>query len=482
MKQLRTNFSFDPNTYEIVNTLYSEARGFVKLINRKNDGISSVFCLAENFSSEKYVNYLNNKKFSNKNLYMSMSTFRRPDSATLDDILSVCCLCIDMDYKFTDKNGKHMPAEDVYRMFQTDMLKREAGIPMPSYIELGHRIRLVYIFSSPVKLPADDESERKNTVSWLKRIMTIICENVNSLNPGYNAEIQQLTKFVRVPGSFNIKWNDMKYRNGSPVFLNKTIYQISTVFSGKLWDVHELAEFVLPKLPSWYRTWKNTPKKKRKGKAYSAIHTDALMDKYINLLKLLQDNLWDVGYRETMSFLYWNFLMSKTDYRETIAVTSLRSFNGGFVTPLSDRELTIQAKPKKTYRYSLKTLQSILNIPDYILSSAGFKCYDKTEYNRKYMKELRKKNKDKRQADKLDLIRKVKNLSLRGFSVLEIAQKVKVSASTVRRYAQMHIDKSHSAVKSTCEANYFGCFSGERIMEVEKTASGFISNDYVLTG
>ena len=357
--------SFSNEEHSYINSLYNNTNGFVKIMcghNRKG-----IFTQAPALCNEKKDIYFNSKHLDLQNTMMSMSTYISKGSACEKNINTVCCLAVDVDYTFVNKNGQKAEPLLIWEMLKRELIEYEITIPMPTYIEYGHRLRLVYLLKSPVCLRIKDSNKRKSTITWLKRIMTIIAENINSLNPAYNAEIQNLTKFVRVPGSYNIKYDQEYCKADNRYYFKcngKYIISVKEIPNGKILDIKELSDFVLPILPTWYHSYKNKKEYKPLISIKNKNHNLAnMLQNRLAFLECLQDKGWNIGYREIMCFLYYNFSLQLGLSNEE-AKRNTCMFNARFKNPLNEKKMLSHATPRKLYNYKNRTLMELLGLTE----------------------------------------------------------------------------------------------------------------------
>lgn len=196
---------------EYCTDLYGSVCGFVKMMCGHNR--YGIYTPAAALSGDSAEKYMNSTHLDRQNMMMSMSTFRKKGHATLNNILAVCCLAVDVDYLFQEENGEPMEPMKVYRQIAKDCLEREFWFPVPTYVEYGHRLRLVYVLDQPFYLPHQDKKKRRSVIRWMLKMESAMACFLNKMDYRYHAEVQQLTKFVRVPESLNIKF-DTVYEEG----------------------------------------------------------------------------------------------------------------------------------------------------------------------------------------------------------------------------------------------------------------------------
>ena len=226
------------------------------------------------------------------------------------------------------------------------------------------------------------------------------------------------------------------------IFVPVSRHVITTRMTGRKWDIHELSDFVLPPLPSWYRAWKSF-----KGTGKRRIFTGnalTLSAKYIRLVELLQKEGYCEGYRETLCFMYWNFALTGGMTADEAKKSTL-AFNRRFSVPLREKEVLSHARPRKTYKYRLRTLVERLGISEDILRQAGFTGFDKKAYNRAYMKNRRAAKAVR--SNRKDLIRMVQKLKNQGCRLADICSQTKLSLATVKRYLKIKLIDLRCCIK-----------------------------------
>lgn len=424
---------------EFIKMLCSNTNGYFKIHCGHNR--SGNFIPASALCSKKYEKYITGIKLDDQNKMITQSTYITKGSACLSNINTVCCLAVDVDYEFKDKKGDLLDPLCVWSKLCWDCVENGYEMPTPTYIEYGHRFRLVYIFESPVCLRIRDKEKRRKVVVWLNRITQAIADEINHLNPLYHASAQSLTKSLRVPGSINAKFGmvyDSAERKMKPVCLYKYIVCIKKPINSKRWDVHELSDCILPDLPSWYDEYVKRKSKKAPLISLSNNVRDVrgMLKNRLCFLERLQKLGWDEGYREIMCFLFWNFSlqsgMSSEEAKNKVCV-----FNQNFIHPLPEKEMLQHSRPRKLYFYRADTLMRLLDVPVDIAFQAGLinnqkKMYDRA-YSRRYrmMKRIEKRKQDTKDRNKLiDMIHELRQM---GKTLAEIAVSVNRSVSTVKR-------------------------------------------------
>lgn len=437
------NLGFTSTENQYISDFYGQkAAGFLKIWGGKNK--TGVFPYGKTFCNEHAKDILKIDKLPSSNLFMSVSTFYGKKKATIDNIRSVQCIPIDIDYKFKDKRGDLLDPLVVWDMLQKDIINKRIFFPMPTYIEYGHRLRLIYLLNEGgVILPRVDKNRRKKILNLLRRIQEELINTINALNPLYHAEYNSYTSFVRVPASLNTIWEkrfDPNDFGGKPTFhVDEEYYvQIRKIANGRRWDFHDLADEVLPKLPEWYRD-----KKVKKNTPGIHISTNdrnisSMLTSRMHFLEILQDNGYDIGFREVMCFMYWNFAL-QSGYSETEAQLAALEFNRGFKHPMKEKEVISLSRPRKLYYYRMNTILSKLCVSEDLATACGYDTEFQKDYQKLYMRKYRMYKKKKagisrKQKSIKKLSESANKLRNKGIKLADIARKLSVSLSTVKRY------------------------------------------------
>ena len=230
-------------------------------------------------------------------------------------------------------------------------------------------------------------------------------------------------------------------------FVVKDKFLINVLPTGKChkWNVHELSDFVLPDLPEWYEEYKCKRDKPRKDKP--GIHITGtkagisqMMLRRMEFLCVLQEHGYDMGYREKMCFLYWNFAL-QAGMSEDDAKMAVIRFNNRFVHPLVEKDMLSHSKPRKLYYYKMQTVLMELGVPEHLSEKYDFDILSKNDYQKEYMRKYRKWEKIKRYSacdTKQQVMDKsavqAKELRDAGMKIKQIAIELGVSESTVKRY------------------------------------------------
>ena len=428
---------------EYIQTLCTNTNGYVKIHcgnNRRGNFVPAGALIGNNM--EKYLTGIG---LNNQNKMITQSTYKTKGSATLDNINTVCCLAVDVDYTLTDEKGNLLEPMDAWKAICAEIIERACFFPIPTYIEYSHRLRLVYMFEVPVCLRIEGTQARRSTIVWLNRITQTLADNLNAMNPKFCASAQSLTKSLRVPGSMNIKFQrhyvvETDSNFYTPVYKYRVC--VYKPINGHLWDVHELSDYILHDLPDWYDDYKKRKNMRKKPLIKMSLRkgdTHDMLQCRLNFLENLQRKGWDIGFREVMCFLYWNFSL-QMGMKQEEAIQAVHSFNENFKHPLPEKHMLQHSKPRKLYNYKTETLFCLLGVDISQMKVFGFSGSNKKEYDKVYSRRyriLKKIANHKKVQKKINLRKKVvaevSRLRELGYTLAYIANAVKCSVSTVKR-------------------------------------------------
>lgn len=184
------------------------------------------------------------QRFWEEDLYFSPMSFKNGSSERVaGNAYALYALAIDVDFKKSWNNESADP-----EAFYWDVLSEEVGrsVPVPTWVEMSHCLRLVYVLSDPLYL-CGKAKEAEALKRAARCTLTRFCRELND-RLDVSAEPQALNSFFRFPGSKNTK-------DGSTVRVLKV---------GEKTTLAEMMEY-LPDLPLWYGSWKEKRRRKRKG-------------------------------------------------------------------------------------------------------------------------------------------------------------------------------------------------------------------------
>ena len=444
-----------PDETAFLTSLYRGTNGYIKVMGSADRDVypdktrNSTFVTNSSFKKTTVSNTVNMRGFTRNNLYLSTSTFQDNTSATVDNIATVQCLCVDIDYKgkYQDHTPEYVLPILYDKMYQS--FCNSKFIPYPTYVETSRHLRFIYVLKEPVCLRIDNSKKRKSTVVWLNKILRSLATAINALDPDFNAEVQALTKFIRCPGSVNKRFINPKrsYNKKTHKFdiftcdealcydvhIKKCTYA-SNPYSKTVYDIHELSDMILPKLGDWYVAGKKSKKK-------SGEDTATLMKARIKRITALLSTDC-IGRREKMIFHLSNCLitlgMNPSDVQK-----QAEKFNQKFEIPLKSYELR-SAVTTKIYKFKEPVFAADLNIEPLYLSTS------KKEYDRKRYLDKKKEQVESGTTRTQKLNQKImeaKKLKEEGMTLSVIAERLDVSISSVKNYLKQDIKDIEQEVK-----------------------------------
>jgi hypothetical protein len=397
---------------------YQKSKGYVKFNSGRNR--RGVFVPSDELSGSLP------SLGTNVNLGIGLGEYSVPRlGGVLDNLSSIHFFAIDIDFDFPKS------PEEVILMLYSDLTSDMDGlspIPFPTYVEYGHRIRLLYALSEPYILRTRGR-HRRAAIRFCQKVIHCYAEVINGLNPHYHAEGQRLTTTFRPAGSINHKttWNPTTERPD-------TICHVPVKMirgGGKAMTMQDYSAFVMdsPKDHADKKAWKREHKRRVKVHVSSVRGGNHYLLDRVEALLRLQKDLSCIGMRETMCWNYHNLMLSlgKSDVE---AYALLKKFNDNFRIPLPKNELR-SARVKHVYHLSEQTFYAQFGMekdnptkdPDY------HKAYSKA-YRKEVKKNLEEKGQTKRQLRE-ERKEKVQKLHSEGMGAKEIAKLLQISVRTV---------------------------------------------------
>ena len=368
------------------------------------------------------------KLFGERNLYISMNGFISPKSARVSNLLYINVWAIDVDYKKTEE-FKLLKPEEMYER-HIEPFCGTYYLPRPTNIETGNQLRLIYILDQYMGLTKESREKQINLVRAIKgNIERRLEEHPWSSKWGIDKGMNGVQSYVRVP--YSESGNDrVKVRKvGSKVNLGV------------------LAEYYLSQRPQ-EKDGKEKSKEKAKSNRkkmrsqnyikYKHINEDRLKD-LEKIQKYYNTEGGGIGHREILCHLYrmHSFLLTGSDFE---ARRRMLEFNKNFVYPLPEHEVDVETRYSKRYKpYKNKTFLAALDISEdtaVALELTIIASMDQYESQKRYYKRKRKEaeKKGKTKHAKMEKRKeKVIDLHKKGYTKSEIAKKLGVSLSTVKR-------------------------------------------------
>lgn len=304
------------------------------------------------------------------------------------------------------------------------------GIPIPSYIECGHQLRLLYLLDDPINMSM---SYAKKALRAISRLQTYICSKLNEAF-ACGAEPQLISGYYRLPGSINT--------------CDNSIVRIWKA-AGNKYKLAELIEEYLPDLPMTpeeYRKWKRKAKKKTAGR--TLVSQDGKIARLHNAYILCTDRMRcfealrtyasQNHLREILTFLYVATALSINEDLDPVEVAS--EFNRGFPSPLPENELRWTFCITHAYSFRTETIAAKLGLPLEILAEYGL-CS-----NRRARERAEKEaNGETRKQKAEDHYEEYKRLADLGMKRKEIAREMGLSVETIKKYRQRRYRESDEA-------------------------------------
>lgn len=427
---------------EIFSKLYKNSDGFIKIMS--GDNRKGFFYNREALCDRiKLESILNSRRFSLDNIYASMATYKTMQHATMDNILTVNALAIDVDYTLY-KSQENVTFQEAMRALELAVLE---GFPAPTYIEYSRNMRLVYVLDQPYIIPID-KKKAESCQTFLKRVGKCLSDKLNEHTDliHFKAEPQRLTSFIRIPFSLN-KRTKGHYDYDRELYVIDLVnrYEVNIKSFGGKWDVQKLSESVLPPLFDGYEEWKQRNKNKKPSKIIP-IKPQGVMNQRLRELEELQYRGYDIGYREKMCYFYW-LTAVQAGQSESEAIQSVKKFNANFKIPLDEHRLLTDCRPSKYIdsrtgkqcegwerRFKDITIREQLGLgtaePD-LFRGEGMSNSDKCK--KYYEKKINGNTKQKQIENQ---IRQAQKLREDGMTWKEVASAIGISERTAKRLGE----------------------------------------------
>lgn len=340
---------------------------------------------------------------SNSDLFFTPNTFKvGSKTPKQENLFNVYCLALDVDYKDHGSGNGSAKPEDFFWAEIAPLCG--SIIPVPSYIEVGHQLRLIFVLSEPILVQGSAKGKR--LLKAAKQALKRLSEALNSeLSCG--CEPQKVSSYYRFPGSVNSK-------DGSTVRVR--------AISEERYSLQEIMDEFLPPVPDWYTSWVT----KRKGKKQPAqMHNSFILWK--NRLEKLEEIRSEKVNRENLCFVYaQGILWTNPDVGYDELMEKVYEFNMGFPTPLKEKELRSKMNSMKVsnpHRFKNSTINEFIGLEAF---SSGEREREKERKERIAKGEMRWQ-KTEAKAER------VKELKAEGKTNKDIAEIMGVSVRQIQK-------------------------------------------------
>lgn len=383
----------------ILNTIFDEdLGGFIKI----RSGNRQRFFNSKNLrESKKLENQLNAKYFSKEKYYLSLCTYKSTETGAMTNISAIQGFQVDIDFKKMEEY-KELSHQQIIGLLELDHFNQD--IPIPNYIEVGNNLRLIYLFNSPV-------GATKKSINLINKTISVLTRKVAYMG----GDKQTVSSMIRLPGSINEK-------EGSEInFIpyESSRYELSDIRDGWLEDYVK----------------RDRTSKKRKvtfTKTEKTLHLAREKD-LMTLLELRNQKM--SGHRSHFIFIYSAISLAQ-GYSKSEILKKVEFINQMFSSPLSSADL--KSKISTRFRkFKTQTIIDYLDItPDEMKSMSTLFDYEekrvrrKERHQRDYVKRTNREDKGREMQEE------VKFYKDRGFKQKEIAEKLGIALSTVKKYSK----------------------------------------------
>ena len=429
-----------PDTlYNYITDLYGDAKGYVKIHCGKNRS-GWMYSTDYLINRDNLSGALSNHRFTNDNLYMSISTFKSLKNAQKSNLLSTVCLTVDCDIHSGSMIGINEDDPEELHDIQEKLCEMvfNGHIPSPTYIEYGRNFRLIYILEQPFILTKN----KVRGIKLLERIQLMLTERINAYAPEWHADSKpRLTSHIRVPYSNNKRdYGGYDFSTGqwNPLIVR---YFVEIKKIGPKISLQDMIDIVLPDLPDWYASWKAKKKSKKsvvtKVVKFPRLTPDSLSYVRMQDLETLQSRGWGDGYREKMCHLYYQSALITYDRDKATELTL--EFNRKFAHPLQDHTVRVECcHTKKLYKYRDKTIREMLECESETDLFSG-NDIAKKERDKAYYEQKRAEKEKAGLTKKQEIERnrkKVSEMRASGMKWQTIADELGVSLRTAKTYGK----------------------------------------------
>lgn len=374
-----------------------DLKGFIKMRSGKMQRFANIENLRD---KEKFERQINAHYFTKNNFFVSLCSYKTTENGSQKNLSGIQGFQIDIDFRKIAE-FKDYSHNQIIWMLKEDFFNRE--LPIPNLIERGNNLRLIYIFKSVV-------GATKKSVALVNKIIAKFTDEVAFLG----GDKQTINSMIRLPGSINTKTGAVVETEIHSTYK----YELSEMMDGWLDDY---------KKKKYYKNGNViTLAKTTKSLNYSRIKD---LDKLVEL----RDKEMK-GCRANFFFIYSSTLMSM-NYDEKSMAREVVRVNKGFREPIPNVLTKINKKP---FRFKNETIIEKLSITKdemkYMTTiiDKGVKADRRSEKRKEtYIpKTACKKKQDKTLAG-------VKKGLAEGLKQIEIAEKLKISLPTVKKYAKI---------------------------------------------
>ena len=383
------------------------AKDYVKDLHSSNDGFITIAKNQDTWK-QQYFNDINkiNIKLNTKDTYVSQNSFIK-ESRQLINLNRLHSIYIDIDCY-----NKNLTKEAVIYFLE----EMYGEIPRPKYlIDSGRGVYYIILINENKKKLAEWQTIEKflyNKMEWL----------------GADAKCLDATRVLRIINSVNSK------NNGKVKILDQYDYNYS---------IDEILENYIPEIPKYKKA-----KKKKKGRPRKFVSLFNLYNLYASriqdietLCRLRKYNM--NGYRETTLFLYRYFSNVFHDDEEK-SLDNMLELNSMFTEPLSEAKLINDTESASRYykdvryKYSNAKLISLLDITleeqKELITIISTKEKYRRNNLRRYKENRNEEGKTKKEIEIEVQSKLSKELKQKKFTNKQIAEKLGISESTVKRY------------------------------------------------
>lgn len=425
-----------------INSIYQNAVGCVHLYTGKNK--KGIYPYVSTFTSSNQQDVIQNKLLINQNMKMSISTFLEKGNSLKANLNTVCALSVVL------KGIEGYEATFIYQAFHELCSINKKEYLIPTFALLSDEVHLVYCFEMPVCLNIKDARKKEHTIWWLNTLTEKLCEEIKKLATYFNTFPVKINAGIPVPGTQYIKYDsyyDIESGQNKYEVVARGIITGITPENSKRFNIREFSDYLLGSLSEKRKKQeefiKTHPKYANSKFHIGKGHFMTLKKINLNRSEFLKNirNINDSDERkEKLTFLFWNFLRQTEMEEEQIKIAA-KEFYMPIKTTCGYHKMLELAEPKKKYKYTTKELLNTLKISKEEAKEKGLYISDQKEYDRQYSRLYRKAVKEdmikkgltKKQKMKkaIKLAEKLRNA---GMKLVQIAQKLEVSISTVKNY------------------------------------------------